>query len=445
MKGINVGIWFVRLSLFLLLIGLLFGYLGSRTYEEMTPNTSNIGFLSLRPLHVSSAYLGIISAGIGFISLAIQKLKSTKFGQGIQLLQMLLWLVALTGIFYSYYTRDFGGREYWEFNPVWAIPLFLSFVCFIVYFLHQTNTTKPWPVYYWMWFTGIVFFMFCFLENYLWVFPYFQRHFIADMTIQWKVNGSLVGAVNQMIYGIAFYLMTKIGQTGGAEFKREAFAMYFLGLFNLMFNWGHHIYLLPTSKYIHYVAYAVSMTEWIVFIRIIYLWRKQLSQDRRYYHFFPYRFLMASDYWVVINVGLALFISIPAINLYTHGTHFTVAHAMGTTIGINTMIILAAAFYFIKPKFSSQNLLRFFNGLFWITQLILFIFLLSLTFMGAHRSFWQNRVTEESFRSMFVGLAPYINVFILSGIGLGICLAIFFGFLLFSSFNPKKKNQVEIT
>ena len=41
-------------------------------------------------------------------------------------------------------------------------------------------------------------------------FPYFRQHFIADMTIQWKVNGSLVGAINQIIYGVAFYLMEKI-------------------------------------------------------------------------------------------------------------------------------------------------------------------------------------------------------------------------------------------
>lgn len=70
---------------------------------------------------------------------------------------------------------------------------------------------------------------------------------------------------------------------------------------------------------------------------------------------FPYRFLMAADYWVIINLAMGILMSIPAINLYTHGTHITVAHAMGTTIGINVMIILASAFYFFKPSLSTAK------------------------------------------------------------------------------------------
>jgi nitric oxide reductase subunit B len=37
---------------------------------------------------------------------------------------------------------------------------------------------------------------------------------------------------------------------------------------------------------------------------------------------------------------LAIIISLPALNLITPGTHVTVGHAMGTTIGINGMILL---------------------------------------------------------------------------------------------------------
>ena len=42
--------------------------------------------------------------------------------------------------------------------------------------------------------------------------------------------------------------------------------------------------------------------------------------------------------------------SIPAFNLYTHGTQITVVHAMGTTIGINTMIVLAGVFYCLPDE-----------------------------------------------------------------------------------------------
>ena len=97
---------------------------------------------------------------------------------------------------------DFGGREYWEFKPIWALPILISYFVFLLFYLKNAGSYKNWPVYKWMWFTGIVFFSFIFMENYLWIFPYFKEHLMADMTIQWKVNGSIVGAVNQMIYGL---------------------------------------------------------------------------------------------------------------------------------------------------------------------------------------------------------------------------------------------------
>ena len=437
----NFGIWLIRIALVLFVLGLFFGHLASESYRITQPKSGVMGFLSLRPLHVSSAYLGIITAGLGFLTLIIAKMKTTRFGIFLQYLHFSLWVIALIGIFYSYFTGDFGGREYWEFNPVWALPIFVSFIVFLVFYLHQVGFSMKWPVYYWMWLTGIIFFIFTFIENYLWIFPYFRQHFIADMTIQWKVNGSLVGAINQIIYGVAFYLMEKISGDEKSSYQKLSFAMYFLGMFNLMFNWGHHIYLLPTEKYIHYIAYAVSMTEWIILIRIFYKWSQQIKENKQFYYFFPYRFLMASDYWVTINLTLALFMSIPAINLYTHGTHITVAHAMGTTIGINTMIILAGVFYFIKPTFNSAKWRMYGSVTFWIVQVTLLLFLISLIGMGIQRAIWQAGLTSESFSKMSSSSGNWVLAFIILGTILMFSMASFFIYLLIQSY---KKNKLEL-
>ena len=437
----NFGIWLIRIALVLFVLGLFFGHLASESYRITQPKSGVMGFLSLRPLHVSSAYLGIITAGLGFVTLIIAKMKTTRFGIFLQYLHFSLWVIALIGIFYSYFTGDFGGREYWEFNPVWALPIFISFIVFLVFYLHQIGFSIKWPIYYWMWLTGIIFFIFTFIENYLWIFPYFRQHFIADMTIQWKVNGSLVGAINQIIYGVAFYLMEKISGDEKSSYQKLSFAMYFLGMFNLMFNWGHHIYLLPTEKYIHYIAYAVSMTEWIILIRIFYKWSQQIKENKQFYYFFPYRFLMASDYWVTINLTLALFMSIPAINLYTHGTHITVAHAMGTTIGINTMIILAGVFYFIKPTFNSAKWRMYGSVTFWIVQVTLLLFLISLIGMGIQRAIWQAGLTSESFSKMSSSSGNWVLAFIILGTILMFSMASFFIYLLIQSY---KKNKLEL-
>ncbi len=435
----NYGIYLIRIALILLLLGLFFGHLASESYRLNEAKEGVLGFLSLRPLHVSSAYLGIISSGLGFLSLILQKKRKTHFGIRLQQLHLILWSIALLGIFYSYFIGDFGGREYWEFNPIWALPIFISFIIYFVYYLHQIGFKEKWPVYYWMWLTGIIFFVFTFIENYLWIFPYFRSHFITDMTIQWKANGALVGAVNQIIYGVAFYLMEKISKDTKTSFHKLSFAMYFLGLFNLIFNWGHHIYLVPTEKIIHYIAYAVSMTEWIILIKIFYNWNNQLKENTTFYNFFPYRFLMAADYWVVLNLGMALLMSIPAINLYTHGTHITVAHAMGTTIGINTMIILAACFYFIKPLFISKRVLKFNSLIFWVVQYTLLLFLISLVAMGIKRALWQAGIEKVLFSEMMSQTKNWTILFIFFGTVLMFALGYFIVYLFIKSW---KKNSL---
>lgn len=431
------GTWLLRLALLLLFLGLFFGFLASFAYRLTDAKSGILGFLTLRPLHVSSAYFGVVLGGLACVTLAIQKETVKRISFNLLKIHLFLWLIALVGIFYSYFTGDFGGREYWEFKPIWALPILISYFVFLLFYLKNAGSYKNWPVYKWMWFTGIVFFSFIFMENYLWIFPYFKEHLMADMTIQWKVNGSIVGAVNQMIYGLAFYLMTKISGDEKMGQSKLAFAMYFLGLFNLMFNWGHHIYILPTDRYIHHISYIVSMTEWIILIRIFYNWNQQLKENRTHYYFFPYRFLMAADYWVIINLTIALFMSIPAFNLYTHGTQITVVHAMGTTIGINTMMVLAGAFYFIKPAFESLKALKRMSMVFWISQITLFLFLATLTGMGIQRALWQAGITEGVFGQMMQNSRPWMIGFIITGTLLFVSLGSVVLYLIFYSFKEK--------
>ena len=286
-----------------------------------------------------------------------------------------------------------------------------------------------------MWLTGVLFFLFTFSENYLWIFPYFREHFITDMTIQWKVNGSLVGSWNQILYGTAFFLMDKISNSKNTGTNKFAFAMYFLGLFNLMFNWGHHIYTLPTENYIRYIGYIVSMTEWVFFIKIIYDWRASINTIQKNYYYFPYRFIMAADIWVFLNMGQAILMSIPAINIYTHGTHVTVAHAMGTTIGINTMILLAACFEFFNKKEQSRNL----NYLFWLLQISLLVFWLSLNGAGIQKGIWQLSSHQESYSKMMESIKPYFIAFAFAGLGLLLTLSSF-AFILI---NTARKNKLK--
>lgn len=276
------------------------------------------------------------------------------------------------------------------------------------------------------------FFIFTFLENYLWVFPYFRSHFIADMTIQWKANGSLVGSWNQLIYGTSFYLMERISGDKRLAHQPLSFVMYFLGLFNLMFNWGHHVYTLPTDAYVKYIGYVVSMTEWIFFVKILYNWRASVSEYSKHIHYMPYRFLVAAEWWVFINMGQAILMSIPALNMFTHGTHVTVAHAMGTTIGINTMILFAACLEFLTLQHHESVFKhKGFAVFFWMIQISLLVFWLSLNTAGVVKAYSQMLGVVYDFHSMMVSLVPVFWVFVLAGWGMVIGFVGFVGLFLF--------------
>lgn len=304
---------------------------------------------------------------------------------------------------------------------MFILPILLGWFIFgYNYFKSLVGKVKDWPVYYWMWGIGIVFMIFHLSEANFWVFDYFRKDYVKDLTVQWKSYGSFVGSWNMLVYGTAFYVLSKIKDNTNIARGRVTFFFFFLGLTNLMFGWAHHAYILPTLPWIRYVAYAVSMTEWIIFIRIIYGWRKSLTPREKKENSMAYMFIRASDFWVFANLVMALLMSIPTLNFFTHGTHVTVAHSMGTTIGINTCILLASVSFILSKlevKHRPTRKLPFymFNG-------SLFVFWITLIAMGLKKAVWELNNPDGHIGELHSESAPYYIAFVISGIALFISI-----------------------
>ena len=409
---------FLYSAISLLAIGMLFGLLGAFQYISSGFIKNYLSFEKVRPLHVSSVVFWIILAAVGAVLNYFQEYSGRRiYSSTLVKIQYWLLIGAIISILISYIFGIFGGREYWEFHPILAIPIATAWILFLINFFKSVKSLKNQPVYVWMWLTGVVFFMFTFIESYLWLIPYFRQNIINDMTVQWKSYGSMVGSWNMLIYGCSIYLIDKISGNKHYGVSKIGFAIYFLGLFNLMFNWGHHIYTLPTLGYIKYISYLVSMTELILFFRILYLWKSSLNDVRKNYYHTPYRFLMAADLWVFLTLVLALAMSVPAINLYTHGTHVTVAHTMGATIGINTFLLFAFVFDILWDKnkaTASQK--KWFEAGYWLAFISLPFFWISLIIAGVVKAHWQMSAHPIPFSMMMTSLRPYFIGFFVSGI-----------------------------
>lgn len=421
----ETGVIFIFLALLSLLGGMFFGSISALQF--VFPDFfSYVPFYKMRPLHVSLVVAWLFLASIGGIYYYLPKFSNVKLFSD-KLSKIHFWFFFLTGILIiaCYFAGKFGGREYWEFPALLSIPIFISWILFgWNYFKSVAAKAGQWPVYFWMWGTGILFFFITFAESYLWVLPYFRDNLIRDLTVQWKAYGALTGAWNMLVYGTGIFVMEKIKDDEKIAHTRLSFLMYFLGLINLLFGWAHHIYIVPTAPWVRIFAYGISMTELLILGKIIWTWRKSLQEAKKKFYVIPYKFLAASDFWIFINLILALAISVPAVNVFTHGTHITVAHAMGGTIGIDSMILLASCFFLISHtagnQFSSLQL-RTIKAGFWLSNFSLLVFWISLIAAGAEKG---KLIVEgtQSFQQIMQHIHPFLTVFAFAGIGIFIGL-----------------------
>lgn len=414
----RIGLWFISLGLLALTVSLLVGLLAALKF--LFPDfLEALLFSKLRPLHVSLAVSWIFLASVGGIYYYLPRLCGLELFS-VRAARWHFWIFLLTGlaIIGAYLMGKFGGREYWEFPPILALPIFIGWLLFgLNYFRTVARRKGPWPVHYWMWSTGILFFFLAFAESYLWLLPHFRQSIVRELAVQWKSYGALIGSWNMLVYGTAIFIMGKI--SGNEEFSRSkmAFSLYFLSLAALMFGWAHHAYAVPFAPWVRTFAYIVSMSELIILGKIIWDWQQCLSSYKKSEHCKTCNFMLAADVWIVINLVLAIIISIPAANIFTHGTHVTVAHAMGTTIGINTMILLASVFFVIEQGFPgalSKRRGKIVNLGFWLANLSLFIFWIALIAAGLVRG----TSGGQSFFATSEAIRPYLLAFMAAGGGL---------------------------
>lgn len=406
---------FIVCGLFSLLAGAFMGVLISMVYVLPDFLTEFIPFNQLRPMHTSFVISWIILTVIGGIYFYISRIEGYKlYSPNLSIVHLILYLIIAVLIPLSLLTKNMGGREYLEFSPFLILPILIGWVFFgINYFKTVLRSVGNWPAYYWMWGIGIVFMIFHLSESNFWMFQSIREDFIRDMSIQWKSYGSFVGSWNMLVYGTALYLMSKVKDTVNIARGRTTFFFVFLGLTNLMFGWAHHTYILPTQEWVRYFAYGISMTEWIIFIKIVYDWSRSLTKADRKKYSMVYRFIIASDIWVFINLVMALLMSIPALNYYSHGTHITVAHSMGTTIGINTCILFASVWYITSKLNGIEILNRFSIQSFYLFNTTLAVFFIALIAMGVKKIIWQQR--GASFAELHSSSHALYLIFIVSG------------------------------
>lgn len=357
-----VTLTFMRGALVALCITLLGGFVAVLFYVPVTGEffTKNrIDFTTLRPIHTTFASAWIFLGGIAIVHRYMQDHAGpvSKFEKLRIAIQVLLWAIAGGGIIITLALGMTSGREYMGFIPIFGLLIFLGWILFAWNFFSAT-WRGFWnrPVYVTMWGVAVLFFMYTFVEQYLWwLLPKVYDQPIVDLRFQWKATGTLIGSFNLFVYGSLYYIGEKI--TGDKNYARSnlAYALLGVGLLNSFTNFGHHTYHIPQSESVKWISFLVSMTEVLILARVVWDIARSISRSQTRPFNVTNFFMTAAKWWTTAMLSSAILISIPVFNSLIHGTHAVTAHAMGTEIGIDSMILFAGISWLIAEIIDRRN------------------------------------------------------------------------------------------
>ena len=344
----------LRMALTCVAITVLGGALGALHYvPRLAPmmNSAALTMPKLRPLHTTFASLWIFGAAIAVIYHFL-----SRSGDGLDRgderrfwFHTVCWLTAGAAALVTLLGGVFSGREYLGFHPAVSALLLVGWLP-LAYSVLKRSLPGFWrkPIYLWFWTVGVLYFIVTFTEGHLYLLPWVGDNPIRDLQVQWKSCGTLVGSFNFLVYGSLIYVSEKLSGDESYGQSPVAFWLFGVGCLNSFTNFAHHTYHLPQSSAVKWIAFIVSMMEIIILMRLLYDIRKMLVERSSGAWEATKAYLVSAKWWTASMIGLAIFISIPNLNSLIHGTKVVTGHAMGTELGIDTMILLGAIAFLMR-------------------------------------------------------------------------------------------------
>ena len=354
-------ILFIRGGLIAIAVTLVGGILGALySIPSLAPAFQSLGLdlRQLRPVHTTFASAWIFLGGVAVVHRWLQDYGGTATpGDRIRLrVQVLCWSIAGLGIIVTLMLGVGSGREYVGFHPIFSALILIGWICYAWNFFRVAGPNFfERPLYLTMWGVGMLFFIVTFVEQHLYLLPGIFSNPLQDLQVQWKATGTLVGAFNLFVYGSIIYIGERISRDPEYGHSPVAYALFGVGLLNSFTNFAHHTYHLPQDHLVKWISFVVSMMEISILCRATYdLLRVMRTTEDRAFCAARGSFA-ASKYWSVFILLSAILISVPPLNGIIHGTYAVTGHAMGATIGIDTMVLIGAIIWILGEHLAARE------------------------------------------------------------------------------------------
>ncbi len=339
-------LWLLLLALGAGALTVLSGSVAILVYTSHEPWLRSVGLTlqQLRPIHETCSFAWVFLGGVSVVYAYLLTTHGPLAEAVLRRLRwhVVLWAAAGVGILATILSGRLTGREYLGYPWWFSIVILAGWLLFVRnFFACQGANLHGQPAYIYMWTVGVPLFVVTYLEAHLYLLEPVSARPVRDIALQWKSYGVMVGSFNLLAYGALMWVSGRVKGTDSYARSNTAFALLFVGLLNTFTNYGHHTYHLPQTPWIHWISFSVSMLEVIILAKV-FLDLLRLPRVSGESLPVPQLFMRLATFWSFLMLVQSVGISIPPLNTFIHGTHVVVSHSMGSMIGIDTMILLAA-------------------------------------------------------------------------------------------------------
>lgn len=368
-KSQKVAYWFFALSMLLLSLQIIYGFIMGFAHMGMDGLHPVIAFNTARAVHTNLLVVWLLSGFMGAAYYIIPEEAQVEL-VNVKLAYIQLITLAVVGVvaIVGYHLNYWEGRKFLEIpRPLdyLVVVNVLTFLGLIVATLFKGKKRTTTSMVLTM---GLVFAALLYLPGMIW----FDNQTMDSFFRWWVVHLWVEGVWELIMGGILAFLLIKITGVDREVIEKWLYVIVGLTFISGILGTGHHYYYIGAGKTWLIIGGIFSAMEPLAFLGMalfaISMYRKG---EKRHPNKIALSWTLGTAIVSFMGAGLlGLAHTLPQVNMYTHGTLVTAMHGHLAFWGAYAMIVLAIISYTL-PNMTGRKLFDTTTGLlaFWLSNI----------------------------------------------------------------------------
>ena len=343
-KSQKVAYWFFALSMLLLALQIIYGFIMGFAHMGFDSLHSIIPFNAARAVHTNLLIMWLLSGFMGAAYYIIpEEAQNELVNVKLAFIQLISFatvgVIAIVGYHFNYWE----GRKFLEIpRPLdyLVVVNVLTFLGLIVATLIKGKKRTTTSLVLTM---GLVFAALLYLPGMIW----FDNQTMDSFFRWWVVHLWVEGVWELIMGGILAFLLIKITGVDREVIEKWLYVIVGLTFISGILGTGHHYYYIGAGKMWLIVGGIFSALEPLAFLAMalfaIAMYRKG---EKKHPNKIALNWTLGTAIVSFVGAGLlGLAHTLPQVNMYTHGTLVTAMHGHLAFWGAYAMIVLAVISY----------------------------------------------------------------------------------------------------